>query len=166
MSGYELRNEIAGSIGHFWQESFGQLYPTLRELSTEGLVEPIQTDERRIPYRITPAGRAALREWLATVPETISADRNELLLRLTFGRHAEPGVIRGHLERHRAMLQTARDRYRELETTLLTQHGDDVAYWLASLRYGLTSVEAVLSWTDSTLAELPERSAVPEEDPR
>lgn len=53
MSGYELRSEIAGSIGHFWQESFGQLYPTLRELSTEGPVEPLETDERRIPHRIT-----------------------------------------------------------------------------------------------------------------
>lgn len=155
MSGYELRREIAGSVGHFWRESFGQLYPTLRELEAEGLVEAVDTTERRIPYRITLAGRRTLRAWLADEPRSISADRNELLLRLVFGRHAEPGVIRGHLERHQDALATALERHRETERALLLEPGDDAPYWLASIRYGIAAVEASLAWSAQTLSALP-----------
>ena len=49
MTGYGLRQAIAGSVGHFWQESFGQLYPTLRRLAQEGLVEARATPRRPGP---------------------------------------------------------------------------------------------------------------------
>ena len=32
MSGYEIRQPIEESIGNFWRESFGQIYPTLKRL--------------------------------------------------------------------------------------------------------------------------------------
>jgi PadR family transcriptional regulator AphA len=34
MSGYDLGQTIRESIGHFWNESYGQIYPNLRETST------------------------------------------------------------------------------------------------------------------------------------
>jgi len=36
LSGYEIRRELAESIGTFWSESYGQIYPALRELSKKG----------------------------------------------------------------------------------------------------------------------------------
>ena len=39
MTGYALRNEIRDTLGHFWSESFGQIYPALAELERQGLVE-------------------------------------------------------------------------------------------------------------------------------
>ncbi len=39
MSGYEIRRTIEGSIGNFWRESYGQIYPTLKRLVGEGLAE-------------------------------------------------------------------------------------------------------------------------------
>ena len=38
MSGYQLRLTIRRTIGNFWQESFGQIYPALRTMVAEGLV--------------------------------------------------------------------------------------------------------------------------------
>ena len=38
MSGYDLGLVIRDSIGHFWNESYGQIYPNLKRLAAEGLV--------------------------------------------------------------------------------------------------------------------------------
>ena len=39
-SGYDMRRTIQGSVGYFWGESYGQIYPTLRRLTAEGLITP------------------------------------------------------------------------------------------------------------------------------
>ena len=38
MSGYEIKQMIEGSIGYFWRESFGQIYPTLKRLEKGGWI--------------------------------------------------------------------------------------------------------------------------------
>jgi DNA-binding PadR family transcriptional regulator len=43
----------------------GTLYGCLSKLETAGLVEPLPAEERRHPYRATPAGIQLLREELA-----------------------------------------------------------------------------------------------------
>ncbi|MEH6524428.1 MAG: helix-turn-helix transcriptional regulator [Sneathiella sp.] len=47
MSGYELKQEIEGSLENYWSESFGQLYPHLRELHRSGLIEELKNRGRR-----------------------------------------------------------------------------------------------------------------------
>ncbi len=44
----------------------GTLYGSLSKLVERGLIEPVQSDDRRRPYRITGAGRAALAHQLAS----------------------------------------------------------------------------------------------------
>jgi DNA-binding PadR family transcriptional regulator len=39
----------------------GALYGAITRLEERGLIQPLDSDDRRRPYRITPAGRAALR---------------------------------------------------------------------------------------------------------
>ena len=68
MSGYEIRQAITTVLGHFWHESFGQIYPCLAELERDGLVSATPGPRpRSSKYRITPSGRAlhaqARRHW-------------------------------------------------------------------------------------------------------
>jgi len=35
MTGYAVREEIRQLLGHFWSESYGQIYPALAELATD-----------------------------------------------------------------------------------------------------------------------------------
>lgn len=156
MTGYELRTEIGDSIGHFWTESFGQLYPTLRELAAEDLIRGRPSGaRRRIEYALTDSGHDALGRWLAEEVELFSSQRNELLLKLFFGRYAEPGIMQGHLHRHRHALEAALGRYRVIERAVLDETARDRPYWLATIRYGIAVVEAGLAWTAQTLTELP-----------
>src|SRR5579884_2823142 len=53
-------NEIAGvKLGP------GTLYGAIARLEERGLIEPLEADDRRRPYRLTGSGAAALREQLA-----------------------------------------------------------------------------------------------------
>jgi len=56
--GYALTRDIAAFAGV--ELGPGTLYGAITRLEERGLIEPTGDDERRRPYRITAAGRAAL----------------------------------------------------------------------------------------------------------
>src|SRR3954447_15803679 len=39
MSGYDIKNQVDGSIRHFWAASYGQIYPELKRLESAGWIE-------------------------------------------------------------------------------------------------------------------------------
>ena len=39
MSGYDIKRSVEESVDNFWSESFGQIYPILRRLAEQGMVE-------------------------------------------------------------------------------------------------------------------------------
>ena len=63
-SGYEIKAAVDRSTRFFWAASYGQIYPELRRLEGEGLVEgedaPNGGRARRV-YRLTSAGRDGAR---------------------------------------------------------------------------------------------------------
>lgn len=82
-TGYDLTKRFEGMLSsHAWHASHSQIYPELRRMTDDGLVEVIEEGARRSrTYTITDAGRAALREWLFSPPAGTPA-RNEHVLRL------------------------------------------------------------------------------------
>ena len=61
--GHALAKDIEGFAGvHLGP---GALYGAITRLEERGLIEPLATDDRRRPYRITGAGSAALAEAVA-----------------------------------------------------------------------------------------------------
>jgi DNA-binding PadR family transcriptional regulator len=58
----------------------GTLYGALLRLESKGWIEALPAEERRRPYRLTPAGEAALREQLATLRRLVSAGQRRLAL--------------------------------------------------------------------------------------
>lgn len=66
-TGYDVKRVTDFSTRFFWRASYGQIYPELRRLVDEGLVEGEErpTGSRmRTLYRLTPAGRDELVRWL------------------------------------------------------------------------------------------------------
>lgn len=45
MSGYDIKKAVEVSIANFWKESYGQIYPMLKRLAKEGLVEKTDTEQ-------------------------------------------------------------------------------------------------------------------------
>lgn len=160
MSGYDVKAAIDRSISQFWSESYGQLYPALKKLHEQGYVtrsEGGSGNRVRHVYAITDAGRRALHQWL-TEPVSPRLVRNEMLLKLFFGRHLEREVLLRHLRRE---LATAEGEARGigavvgmLQTT--QSEAPDLQYWLLTLDLGRRTAQARAEWARATLDRLSE----------
>ncbi|HEX5827743.1 MAG TPA: PadR family transcriptional regulator [Candidatus Limnocylindrales bacterium] len=152
MTGYAVREAVRDVLGHFWSESFGQIYPALTRLETEGLVtRPGPGAE----YSLTDAGLARLRHVLAS-PVQPSTPRNGLLLRLFFGRHLGADACRGLVRDARAAAAGQLAGYEAIRAELATEpDGDaDHPYWLLTVSAGEHAARATIAWADEALAAL------------
>jgi PadR family transcriptional regulator AphA len=155
MSGYDLKRFADQSLAHFWTESYGQIYPILKELLKEGLIREHRSGPRRTEYAITPGGKAALDEWLVR-PAEHQALRIELLLKLFFARRLTSAQVRALLEEFRDQHVGRLAEFDAIESDLETRLGDhpDLPYWLMTLNYGQHVSRALIEWSDQTLKEL------------
>ena len=167
MTGYALRNEIRDTLGHFWSESFGQIYPALAELERQGLVERRGAERTgSSTFAITPAGTARLVELLGE-PAQPSPPRNGLLLRLFFGRQLGPEACRTlvHRAREQAQQQLAQLQAVRRELRDDQEHDADSPYWLLTVSAGEHTARATIAWADETLAALADLAAADGESP-
>ena len=154
MTGYALRAAITETLGHFWHESFGQIYPTLAALEKAGLVErgePGLTSGSQ--FAITSTGRQRLYD-LLSAPIEPTPPRNALLLRLFFGRLLEPAGCRSLIAEVQQRATRDLESYAAFRAEL--EHADDpnAAYMLLTVAAGEHSARATLSWADEALAIL------------
>jgi DNA-binding PadR family transcriptional regulator len=156
MTGYELRRVIDEVLGHFWHESFGQIYPTLADLSAAGLVEsePGNRPRSRV-HRLTDAGRARLAELLAEPPAP-QPPRNGTLLRVFFGRALPSDDLAALLDAEEESARSRQAAYAGIRAALSgeDQYAEHHPYWLATIRAGELATVAYLTWIQETRAAL------------
>jgi DNA-binding PadR family transcriptional regulator len=156
MTGYALREAIREVLGHFWSESFGQIYPALAELERKGHVQRLGSERTGAStFAITASGTARLKELLAQPVQPVPP-RNGLMLRLFFGRQLGPQACRSlvlqakaQAERDLAQFQAIRQELTEEE-----QNAEDRPYWLLTVSAGEHSARAAIDWADETLTAL------------
>ncbi len=159
MSGYAIKKAIEQSIGNFWNESYGQIYPILKHLAAEGLattsVERHVGKPDRYVYALTDKGRRALQRWLRK-PAEQEVGRIEILLKLFFGRHLAPAENVRQLQRFQTYQHQLLQRFDAIEERLQAEHADnpDLPYWLLTISYGRHVCQARLQWCDEALATL------------
>jgi len=158
MSGYDLGQAIRTSVGFFWNESYGQIYPNLKNLAAEGLVTSKTERQKGKPdrhiYSITKRGRERLAAWLAIAPQA-EIPRNELLLKLFFGAQVPAEILIGYVE---TMVEIERALVRKCieagKAVSAQEQYPDTPYWKMTARFGQLELEAHLRWGEEALAEL------------
>ncbi len=158
MSGYDLGQTVRISIGHFWNESYGQIYPNLKKLAAAGFITGKTEKQKGKPdrqiYSITKKGRERLAAWLKVEPQP-EIPRNELLLKLFFAVQAAPGNVIGFVERMARSEGAVLKRLDGLEEEIAKLYRyPDAPYWKMALRFGQLELEAHQRWAEETLAEL------------
>ncbi len=113
MTGYELARFFDASTAWVWSAPHSNIYPALRKMEAEGLLEA-ETDIKgekleRTSYSITEEGRRALRSWVISDPGPPT--RDPLLLRLIFADLPDP------------------EETSKLLTTLIERQNDLIAQW-------------------------------------
>jgi Transcriptional regulator PadR-like family len=93
MTGYAIREAIRDVLGHFWSESFGQIYPTLAELERQGYVRRQGSNRTRSSRAVT---RFAVRVKSGVKREAVG------------GRHGDALVVAVTAPRHRGQGQRGR----------------------------------------------------------
>ena len=161
LTGYDIKKEIAIGIGHFYQSSNGNLYPSLKKLTDSGhlvLTEQTQVARLKKYYMATEAGKAAFFAWL-TAPFEIGWKAPTILSKVYFFGELPPDVRRQKLQEYEMYMQKMIDGYREMERTNLAEfidNGNIVDYYgVSTLYYGLQNVSGMLRWLRHIEAEKP-----------
>jgi len=160
MSGYDLRQLIPQSIGHFWSESYGQIYPSLKRMTAEKLLDKKTERGKGRPdrhvYSLTESGREELRGWLRAPVELRNVARNELLLKVFFGTQVAPEEVRKHVETLREEAELERAEHAGIVRHLKKSSANNpqLPYWLMTVNMGRHEVNAKLAWCRETLQEL------------
>jgi PadR family transcriptional regulator AphA len=158
-TGYDIKKLVERSIAHFWNESFGQIYPILRQLDSEELAARRSEQQTGRPdrhvYSLTSNGRAELEQWLGR-PAAAETFRSELLLKLFLGAHVPVEASIRHVQQFKARQGQLLRTYAEVNRRLLREDArhPDLPYWLMTLRYGQRRAQALVRWSDETLQTL------------
>lgn len=118
-SGYELQKQFDTSVGHLWHAPDSQIYPELRKMERDGLVEGESqvrgTHATRRIYHVTPAGEGDYLAWI-NGPLTYARVREPASLKAAYLEAAEPDAARAFLTGHIAHWQGELDQW-EAELT-------------------------------------------------
>ena len=101
-TGYDIKQFVDTTMGHFWNESYRWVYTTLEQLEVDGMATARAEDRgerERVVYRITRKGLKALQGWLAEPPAPLKI-RDELMLKLLLGQMAPARVNAKHIADH------------------------------------------------------------------
>ena len=158
-SGYDIKKFMECSTSNFWNESYGQIYPILKQLVEEGLAashtEKQEGKPEKYIYTLTEQGKEGLRDWLSESVES-GVERNELLLKLFFGADIPLEKNKEHVHAFQELQSHLLAKYEGIERELLAAAQEDVtfSYRLLTVRYGIHRCRALLTWCDEALGTL------------
>ena len=104
---------------------------------------------------MTDEGLEELRRWL-TEPIEHTVERNELLLKLLFGRENSIAENVEHVKQFRTLQEQLLQKYQGIEVYLKANCDDDAdqCYSLITLRYGILRTQALLTWCEESIEKL------------
>ncbi|GAB3801762.1 PadR family transcriptional regulator [Virgibacillus kimchii] len=159
-SGYDVKQFMDQSLNHFWKISYGQIYPTLKRLEQEGLITVETAFQEGKPgrkeYFLTSKGEGALKEWLEEPLKQVPSERNEVLLKIFFGRYQTKEQSIALLKDYKQKLEAQYETYEQIEE-MIAHHGceaGDAPYWLFTLDYGKRVTNAAMEWCEETIAKI------------
>ncbi len=161
LSGYDIKKKIDYMISHFWEVGYGQIYPTLKVMEEDGLVQRqsggnLKGPERNL-YSITDSGKGVLQEWLE-LPEAKEYVKYEILLKLFFGSTVSVGEHTGRIEafkeRHLQSLKMMEAFKANLEKVMLED--EDHMYYYLTVLFGEEVYKAYIQWAQKSLKLLEE----------
>ncbi|HSW93022.1 MAG TPA: PadR family transcriptional regulator [Gammaproteobacteria bacterium] len=160
LSGYEMIKIIKSSTNHFWSESEGQIYPTLAKCVKDGLAtcKEYSAEKSGRPkkiYSITEKGKKELTAWLKKEVNPCLI-RNELLLKLFFGKNIPMNDNIHHIVHHKKQIESELIFYKKIRTEIAIEHekSPHLKYWLMTIDYGIEISKAELAWCKKTLKTL------------
>lgn len=123
MTGYDLYKLFGESVGHVWYAPDSQIYPELRKMEKEALVEgediPWGRNGTKRRYHVTVSGAGAFTTWM-NEPMSFSRVRDPAHLRAAYLEWATPEAARAQMQDHighnTVLLRQWETKIREIDT--------------------------------------------------
>jgi DNA-binding PadR family transcriptional regulator len=167
-SGYDIKQQFDEVFSHFWTADLPQIYRTLNRMEREGLLAASTESSSRGPerrvYRITAAGRRALRKWLGTAP-TLATERIGFLAQTFFlgaleDDHAALAFmkdLRRVLATEHEVLKAIASQWAASEPTYPDCAERDDFYAQLTLDLGLNKLATKVEWADRCITRIEAR---------
>jgi DNA-binding PadR family transcriptional regulator len=156
-SGYDLLKHFEKSMANVWPATQSQLYGELNKLADTGLIEVSDIGPRgRKEYRITEAGRAELRRWVAN-PEDDPPFRSPGLLRVFLLGEVPPEQAHEHMVAMAEYADAEVKRLEELRDSIDWTESVGLFYGRAALEYGLRMNSMEAEWAKWLVNAIGER---------
>jgi DNA-binding PadR family transcriptional regulator len=157
LSGYDLKKWADNSLRFFyWAPAISQVYGELRRLEKLGYVTSRKApqDELRNKrmYRLTPAGRLALSDWVQHSPVDPPVLKHGVGLRVWLGHLADPDQLRRVVEEHRDYAQRMLDE--ACTAREIAEPNPEWAYPVIMTRWAERYYAAERDLTEELLADL------------
>ncbi|MTE13680.1 PadR family transcriptional regulator [Nocardia aurantiaca] len=168
-SGYDLAKGFDASVANFWMATPQQLYKELDRMAAEGLIQTRVVQQERRPnkrlHAITPAGRAALHEFI-DAPAKPTAIRDEMMVKVQAMTDADAPAVRAAVAEHLEWSRAKLARYERLRTRLLAgrsepaylEEAERVGPYLTLLR-GISFEQENQRWAEFALTVIDRRIA-------
>lgn len=121
MTGYELSAEFESTLNEFWSAKHSQIYPELKKLTEEGMIEyEIEISgtvlEKKV-YAITEKGRLEFLAWLEKDQPMAATPKDIFRLKVFFSGYLDPEkrihLLENHLEQHQKRLEHLKNNQRK-----------------------------------------------------
>ncbi len=176
-TGYDAAKRFGGSVGHLWHAPDSQIYPELRRMQADGLLDAEQVpwgkkQATKTQYSITDAGRQALTQWQRTPLEYVP-ERDQAHLLAAYFEWApsdddRTARLREHIAHFEGVRALARQQIAGIDTrtnpTLNqrlassdpSQHERIIAYKRFAYSGKIRQAEAEIAWATEGLRLLDE----------
>ncbi|WP_413542711.1 PadR family transcriptional regulator [Citricoccus nitrophenolicus] len=179
MTGYDLAKRFGSSVGNVWHAPDSQIYPELRRMLQDGLLESEEVlwgrKGRKIEYTITDQGRKAFGEWMDSDLQW-TRDRDPMHLRAAYFEYATPDRARAQLTAYREHIGHIREQWqqqideveagtsetlnRRLQSVPASQHRRSTAFKKFTYEGLVARADAEIAWAGRGLALLDELDAL------
>lgn len=154
LSGYDIKIVFEEVFTHFFDGSFGMIYPTLRQLEKEGRIKKEVVMQEGKPnkkmYFITDEGREEFYQYMKTDVEK-DVLRSDFLMRMYFGDYSDTNTmkkwIEEEIERKEAYITDLRLKYEKWKEGIT--FAEEI-----SLDLGIASYTAQVETLKNKLAQL------------
>ena len=181
MSGYDIKKMVEVGLSYFWSVSYGQIFPVLNKLVSEGWstrqADPGSGGRRRQVYTVTAKGREEFQAWLRE-PSGMPQLRDEAKLKFFLTSRGGPAegirLLEEYGVRQRAHLAMLKESEVVLRAALsqskmpeelldlrqalgweeqpdTRDHSNELLVFYLTLRSGILVAEARVAWVDEVL---------------
>ena len=154
MSGYDVKKTVDSTVGYVWGPARSAIYAVLPRLVDDGLATSRKVPQSQRPdkivYRITGAGRAALKGWIEETPAPPDPNRNPLLLKVFFGDLSSPEVLADQIRARRLEAERLHDDMDRFDA----EADPDELYSALTRAWGREYANAVIRWAREAEARL------------